>query len=178
MSQIFENLPVNVAELPELTPTDLQPIDKRYLKVLLIMQSIIFTLLTVGGAAIVYFSPDIEPTLLHFTYACAPTLVLWGLSAALTLKGFKKKKYALRERDLLYTKGLIWSVRTSIPFNRIQHAEVKQGPLDRIFKLHSIKIYTAGGSQSDLSIPGLPEETALRIKEFVLGKTAEDGAIE
>lgn len=178
MTQIFENLPVNVNELPELAPTDLQPIDKRYLKVLLIMQTIIFLLLAIGGAAIVYFSPEIEPILLHFSYACGPVLLLWAISALLAVKGFKKKKYALREKDLLYTKGLIWSVRTSIPFNRIQHAEVKQGPLDRIFKLHSIKIYTAGGSQSDLSIPGLPEETALRIKEFVLGKTAEDGATE
>lgn len=81
----------------------------------------------------------------------------------------------MREKDIIYTKGLLWQTRTSIPFNRIQHAEVKQGPIERMFSLHSLKVFTAGGDSSDLVIPGLEEENASRIKEYIMGKTALDG---
>ena len=82
----------------------------------------------------------------------------------------------MREKDIMYTKGLLWATRTSIPFNRIQHVEIKQGPFERIFKLNSLKVFTAGGQTGDLVIPGLNEENALQIKEFILGKAAIEGS--
>ena len=102
-------------------------------------------------------------------------VVLAAINITITILGFKKKQYALRQRDIIYTKGLIWSMRTTVPFNRIQHAELKQGPIERIYKINSLKLFTAGGQSSDLVIPGLPDKEALSMKDFVLKKTEEDG---
>lgn len=43
-----------------------------------------------------------------------------------------------------------------------------------MYSLYSLKIYTAGGHSSDLVIPGLAEDKAQGLKEFILKKTAED----
>jgi membrane protein YdbS with pleckstrin-like domain len=149
-------------------------IDKKYLRVSLIASITLWLILIIGYLAIAYFS-DMEKTPLNYLAGPAGFIVLGTLNIIVTILGFKKKKYALRQRDILYTKGLLWHVRTSIPFNRIQHAELKQGPLERLYGLHSLKVYTAGGQSSDLVIPGLQEETALSVKDFILGKTASDG---
>ncbi len=60
----------------------------------------------------------------------------------------------------------------TIPFNRIQHTEISRGPIERKYELSTLKIYTAGGSTSDLSIPGLEAEEAEQLKEFVAKKAA------
>ena len=44
-----------------------------------------------------------------------------------------------------------------------------------MFDLHTLQVFTAGGSNSDLSIPGLKADTAARIKEFIIKKTAAEG---
>lgn len=174
MTSIFENLPVDADELPKLAQVDFHPIEKKYLRVSLIISTIFWTILLIGWLALSLFS-DLKDEPLALPIGVGVVVLLAALSMTITVKGFKKKKYALRQRDIIYTKGLLWRVRTSIPFNRIQHAELKQGPLDRMYGLHSLKIYTAGGQSSDLVIPGLLEKKALSIKDFILGKTAQDG---
>lgn len=174
MTSIFENLPVDAESLPKVEDIVFRSIEKKYLRVSLIASGIFWFVLIAGYLAIVHFS-EMEKILLNYLAGSGGIVVLGTLNFIVTILGFKKKKYALRQRDILYTKGLLWHVRTSIPFNRIQHAELKQGPLERMYGLHSLKIYTAGGQTSDLVIPGLKEETALAIKDFILGKTAADG---
>jgi uncharacterized protein len=42
-----------------------------------------------------------------------------------------------------------------------------QGPIGKTFNISALKIYTAGGSSSDLTIGGLPPEEAQRLKDFI-----------
>ncbi len=175
MNESFQNLSVNPDELPSVKATAFNSIEKDYLKVSLISSGLFFLILLVGAFCIIFFNDDIEGTLQVYAISLGAIALLWIFNISYMVKAFPRKQYALRERDVIYTKGLLWWERTSIPFNRIQHAELKQGPLDRLFKLHSLKIFTAGGQSSDLVIPGLREETASKLKEFVLGKTALDG---
>ena len=175
MNDPFKNLPVSVDALPELTPNDFNSIEKAYLRVSLISNSIFFTILLIIGICIIFFNEGLNKDLLTYGIIIGSIGFIWLSNVIYVSRAFPKKQYALRERDIIYTKGLIWFTRTSIPFNRIQHVEVKQGPFERIFKLNSLKIFTAGGHTSDLVIPGLKEEKALQLKEYILGKTAADG---
>lgn len=98
---------------------------------------------------------------------------LWGLlflvSLFLTRLKYNLKGYALRAHDIVYRRGLIFRSLTTIPFSRLQHCEIQEGPIERIFGLNTLLVYTAGGSGSDLSIPGLPPEDAKRLRDFILG---------
>ena len=174
MTTIFDNLPIDAEALPKVEKVDFKPIEKKYLNVSLITSTLLWLVLIVGYLAIAHFS-EMEKTLVAYLSGSGGFLLLGLINITFIVLGFKKKKYALRQRDIIYTKGLLWHTRTSIPFNRIQHAELKQGPLERMYGLHSSKVYTAGGQSSDLVIPGLKEETALAIKDFILGKTTSDG---
>lgn len=176
MTDTFDNLSVSPADLPQVQEAEFHHIEKGYLKVTLLSNGIFFLLLFVGAFCLVFFSDDFKGSIIEYSIAVGGVMLLWTLNTIVVLKAFSKKQYALRDKDIIYTKGLLWSVRTSVPFNRIQHAELKQGPIERLFKLHSLKIFTAGGQSSDLVIPGLPEDTANRLKEFILGKTALDGS--
>ncbi|NVK83124.1 MAG: PH domain-containing protein [Cytophagia bacterium] len=175
MIDTFQNLSIDLTSLPEVTQSEFNQIERKYLRVSLISRSILFFLMLVAAILIVSLSDEIEKGLFEFGVSSGPILLLWSFSIFYAIKAFPKKKYSLREKDIIYSKGLLWQTRTAIPFNRIQHAEVKQGPIERIFKLHSLKVYTAGGESSDLVIPGLSEENAGKIKEFIMGKTALDG---
>lgn len=174
MNELFENIPVNISELPDVAKSEYHGIEKAYLTVTRISNSILFSVLIIGAFCIIFFNDDINNIPLNYAISIGPLMLFWILSLLFVSKAFPKKKYSLREKDIIYTKGLLWNTRTSIPFNRIQHAEVKQGPIDRMFKLHSLKVFTAGGDSSDLVIPGLSEEKANKIKEFIMGKTALD----
>jgi uncharacterized protein len=75
---------------------------------------------------------------------------------------YRRWRYELRPRDLSLSRGALWQVRTMIPFDRIQFVESRRGPLDRIFGLNVLVVYTAAGRAAH--IPGLstPQAEALR----------------
>jgi len=81
--------------------------------------------------------------------------------------------YALREKHISFTSGWLWKRMTTIPFNRVQHCDIRQTLLDRKFGLSKLTIYTAGGQNTDLMIPGLLPETAERLKSFILRSTEQ-----
>lgn len=87
---------------------------------------------------------------------------------------YQFKSYGLRGHDVSYRNGIIFRNLTALPFNRVQHCEIAQGPVDRYFELATLKIFTAGGSNSDLQIPGLYKSNAEAIKSFILRKTDLD----
>lgn len=176
MTNTFQNLSVNLDELPEVKSSEFHGIEKKYLSVSQISSSILFAVLIIAAFCIIFFSDEIHSGFFEFGVSIGPLVILWLLRLYYLSRAFPRKKYSLREKDIIYSRGLLWQTRTAIPFNRIQHAEVKQGPIERIFKLHSLKVYTAGGESSDLVIPGLSEEHATRIKEYIMGKTSLDGS--
>ena len=89
-------------------------------------------------------------------------------------KAFTFKGYAFRQKDISYKTGWLWRSITTVPFNRVQHCEVSQGVMDRYFGLAKLKIFTAGGSSSDVVVPGLRLDQATDLKDFILEKIKED----
>lgn len=174
MKESFENLVIDLDQLPTLQEEDYSNIEPAYKKATLLSWGILFMILLIGPPIGIYFGDDAGQGPLTYLIAIGSVLFLWIINFIWVNKAFKKKKYSLRQKDLIYCKGLLWTKRTTIPFNRIQHAEVKQGPIERVFKLHNLKVFTAGGSSSDLSIPGLTEDKAGKLKEFILNKIEED----
>ena len=99
-------------------------------------------------------------------------VVLFVWRSVLVILGFPKKGYLLREHDVSYRSGLLFYKLTTIPFNRIQHVEVSQNIVEKVIGLSRVKIFTAGGSVSDLSIPGLLPDKAHQIESFLLSKVS------
>ena len=168
----FTNSILLPENLPETAPEDFNRLDKRYLKIISIRIAIFAILLTGGLISFLLLSDEIIPGLI-LAAIISVIIVLILFSFIISLLGFPKKGYLLRERDISYKTGLIYYKQISVPFNRVQHVEVSQGVLEKIFKLSSIKIYSAGGSTSDLSIPGLAISDAQKLKAFISEKISQ-----
>lgn len=69
----------------------------------------------------------------------------------------KRWRYEIREEEIDLLRGVIFVKRTVIPMVRIQHVDMKRGPLMRKYGLASITFSTAAGGHE---IPGLDLETA------------------
>jgi membrane protein YdbS with pleckstrin-like domain len=85
-------------------------------------------------------------------------------------KSFPYRKFAVREKDVIYEKGWILRTTTICPFNRIQNCSVQSGPWERKFKLASLLVYTAGTQGADVRIPGLQQDEAEQLRHFILDK--------
>lgn len=83
-------------------------------------------------------------------------------------------QYLLRDLDMNMRKGCWWRTTISLGVNRIQHMEVTQGPIERWLGLSKLALYTAGGHQSDLKLPGLETAEAKKLKAQLLKQVAHE----
>ena len=142
------------------------------MRILVLQNLILFLLLSGALATFLLLTKEKPPIFITLSISLVIVLaVAWSL--AITILGFPKKGYLVREKDVSFQKGLITYKLTTVPFNRIQHVEVNQGILAKMYGLSSVKIYTAGGTASDLSIPGLPVNNAQKLKAFLSEKISE-----
>lgn len=156
---MFSNNQINIDELPKVETLDFKPIAKSYFKIILF--NLIITFTSVIAVLFVLRALILEGEYPKVFWSVIALLVfLFFISLGLNKLGFKTRKYALREKDITYTHGYISNSTTTLPFNRIQHLEISRSFLARKLGLSTLKIYSAGESGGDLSIKGLPKDTA------------------
>lgn len=170
---IFTNVQQNIEELPSLKNVNYFPLERKYMFILLINSFTVFILIL---ATLIYMWTAIDKAIFqnNFQWILVGILIVFIVYFFFIGKAFGYKAYAFREKDITYKTGWLWRSLTTVPFNRVQHCEVSQGILDRYFGLAKLKIYTAGGSSSDVSIPGLYLNQATDLKDFILEKIKED----
>jgi membrane protein YdbS with pleckstrin-like domain len=164
---MMNNNPILAAGLPSVKEADFQKHPKRFLNKNLIAKGVLFIPLFVA-VVLSFFVIQEKPWV--WKVALAVWLFSFLLSVFLSYKGYFVKGFVLREHDITYKKGWVFHSQITVPFNRIQHTEINHGPIDRLFKLCELDIFTAGGSASDLSIDGLDPEDAAKLKEYISGK--------
>ena len=168
----FENQEIDTSSLPNIAETTFQKLSKNYVSVRYIGNTIFFLLL-LGGLFSIYIETSIIEDYPTLWYGLLAFWCFWLITSFLLVKlGYDIRGYVLREKDIIHRKGVLFKSTTTIPFNRVQHCEISQGPIQRLFNLHTLEIFTAGGGKSDLAIPGLEGDTAQQIKEFIVKKTA------
>lgn len=167
--EIFTNETIDTNHLPRYEEVPFTPLHAKYKSVVLLNVSI-FTCVTLVGAVIyASFNHDVvTPTI--WTYISIGLLVLLGLVYFFALLGLKKKGFAFRNHDVLYRSGIIATSTMVIPYNRIQHVALHEGLISRYFGLAKVEIFTAGGSASDIKIPGIATAQAEDIKQLLMGK--------
>ena len=171
---IFENSQIPVSELPHVEDIDFQQLAPAYRTVELVATGLLFSFLFFGWLMFYLFNrlPETWPA----WAALGLWAVLFSLSLYLSWKRWAVAGYALREHDIIHKHGVFFRTVTTIPFNRMQHCEISRGPVENAFGLATLRVFTAGGSSSDLSIEGLPVEEAQRVKEFITQKIGEQAA--
>ncbi len=94
--------------------------------------------------------------------------LLWCLLEAYEYGANKRLGYCLREQDITMFKGWLFRKISTQPICRIQHIEVKQGPVDRKSGLAKLHVFSAGDLTQTFIIPGLEKEKAEFIRNTIL----------
>lgn len=165
---MFENNTLELDEIPQYQQVDYTYLHKDYVKILWMNAGItLFTGIVVSVA--IYFSfEEVEKF-----YFIIGILFLLSYIALFPLFAYKKKKYAFRQHDALYTSGLIFKATHIVPYIRLQHVVIKQGWYAKRLGLAVLQLHTAANDNVDVSIPGLTLEDAERWKSFLLNRLQE-----
>lgn len=108
--------------------------------------------------------------------APAGAAFLLGLFLVLFLPRRRYRAWGFREEeDELLIAGGIWvRTRIVIPYGRVQHIDIAQGPLERMLGLGTLIVHTAGTRGASVPLPGLAQEEAARLRDLIRGRIRED----
>ncbi|HEX6914767.1 MAG TPA: PH domain-containing protein [Chitinophagaceae bacterium] len=162
----FQNLQVNWENIPKSGSAELKPIEKEYLKVLYISWGILYAILFMAVIAVLLLVGDVDTSWWILTMAGIAAVAI--VNFIIGTGSFRRKGFAVREKDILYRTGWIFQKLHIVPFNRVQHCVVQSGPIGRRFGLASLSIYTAASNINDIAIHGLKNEDAESLKAWIL----------
>lgn len=97
----------------------------------------------------------------------APIGGLLGLAfgAWLGLKQYRHTFWRLDAEGLAVRRGRLWQRETRVPATRVQHLDLKRGPLQRGRNLATLVVHTAGTKHSAVSVPNLDGDDAERLRD-------------
>lgn len=165
----FTNETIDLDLLPKFEEVSFSQLNKNYIKVVYINIAIVLLIIAVGIGVLMYFNEDLQENSVYSIFGISYLIFALVLFFS-SVSSVKRRAYAVREKDILYKRGLLSTTTTIMPFNRIQHVAMHEGAFSRIYSLAQLQIYTAGGSTSDIKISGIEKEKAESIKELLMQK--------
>jgi membrane protein YdbS with pleckstrin-like domain len=163
----FSNETIDTAALPKFEETQLTPLHRDYKKILFFNIGLVFFTIAVAAGLAIYF---VEGTKDYWLPIVIGYIIIAAVTIIVTLISFRNKGFAFRNHDVIYRSGAIVLETTIIPYNRVQHVTLHEGILSRRLGLATIEIFTAGGINSDITVPGIEKEHAEKIKQLLVGK--------
>ncbi|WP_254906680.1 PH domain-containing protein [Flavobacterium sp. FPG59] len=167
--QNFSNEIIDTDLLPKYEEVIFTKLHPKYIFVVAIKLAILIITLIAAPFIYLYFEPDGFSGRISFLLGLISPFVLLFI-VLFALLSFRKKGFAFREHDVLYRYGVLATNTIIIPYNRVQHVALHEGFIPGFFGLAEIEIFTAGGSSSDIQIPGIEKEQAENIKQLLMVK--------
>lgn len=87
---------------------------------------------------------------------------------------FERWGYQLLPDRLRVARGYWFRVDTVVPFVRVQHIDVSQGPLERLFGVSTLTVHTAGTHNSVVDLPGLTPDDAAAMRDAIRAQIKSD----
>ena len=103
----------------------------------------------------------------EWSFGWIPPIVVGAVSilmVALTPRRVRAIGYALRDDDLVFRRGIMWTRVVAVPYGRMQLVDINRGPLARAVGLSELKLVTAAAA-TGVTIPGLPEVAAEELRD-------------
>jgi len=167
MQDPFINDAIDTAHLPKFEDVVLTPLHGSYLKIIGFNIALVFGIIAIAAGLGFYFLDELQPY--RITISILYIIVVL-FTTFLSVLSFRNRGFAFRTHDVIYRSGAIATTTTIIPYNRVQHVAVHEGLISRKLGLAAVEVFTAGGNNSDIQIPGIEKEHAEKIKHLLMGK--------
>lgn len=140
----------------------LTPLDPDYVSVMRIVSGIMALILIIG-AGVMEFAQ-----LLPMGMVITPVILIaayWVM--VIPQRRYNRWGYSAGGDRLRIVSGYLFYSDTIVPYGRIQHMDVDQGPIERHYALATFSAHTAGTHGSTIVLPGLPHADALALRERI-----------
>lgn len=87
--------------------------------------------------------------------AASGLLIGFAVGAWWGLKQYRHTYWRLDACGLALRRGRLWQRETRVPTTRVQHLDLKRGPLQRRRNLATLVVHTAGTRNSAVTVPNL-----------------------
>ena len=141
---------------------ELTPLHPNYVK-LVRLGTLLFALPFVVGALIF----EIAGILPRGAFLAPVLLLAIWLIIRTPLRRYHARGFQMGEDRLRVVRGLIFRSDTVVPFGRVQHIDVHQGPIERGYGLATLVLHTAGNHNASVSLPGLGHDDAMAMREEI-----------
>lgn len=149
--------------LPEIS---LQPLERGQLNVMRLTGAIGFVVATIAAAIPSWALSHSWEWLPVWAAPLAVALAgVWSL--ALARRRWARWGWAWTGRELHVASGWLVQSHTIVPAARVQHIDVTQGPVQRMFGVATLVLHTAGTANSEVDLPGISRETAEEIRDAI-----------
>ena len=102
-------------------------------------------------------------------------VLLLALLGAFIGARLRHQRWKLDAEGLWLRQGRLWWKETRVPISRVQHVDLKHGPLERRAALATLVVHTAAVHLSGITVRGIPEADADVLRD-TLARQLEDGA--
>lgn len=131
-----------------------------------------------GAIVLGVFTAVVDRFLLDVGLWLAAVVIVVALACGIpySVARYRVWRFEIQADALVLERGVITRVETAVPYVRVQHVDTQRGPVERLFGLASVVVYTAGSRGADVTIPGLRPERASEIHDRlrVLAIESED----
>ena len=121
-------------------------------------------------------APWLESVLNVSRWLLAGTVAAVGIGFILVFPKRRWRGWGYREGEdeIEIRHGRLIRVRTMVPFGRVQHIDVAQGPIQRLYGLGTLILHTAGTNGASVPLPGLSMETAEAMRDRIRARIRQD----
>lgn len=144
----------------------LDPIDPAYTQVVRITAALNLIPLAIGASVVdVLVVPRIGGPFGLLSVAAW----LLAILAIVTIPARRVSRWGFKigGGQLRVARGWLFRTDTIVPFVRVQHIDVGQGPVERWFGLSHLVVHTSGTHNSTVTLPGLRADLAAAMRETI-----------
>lgn len=125
--------------------------------------ALLFLAIATAALAVPLFVADLG--LLRKFGAIVIVYVVAGALGAYIGARLRHQRWTLDDEGLTLRTGRVWWRETRVPASRVQHVDLKHGPLERRFRLATLVVHTAAVHLSGITVRGLDEADAQLLRD-------------
>ena len=99
-------------------------------------------------------------------------LLAWTLLAPPL--AYQRWRFSVDAELLRMRSGILFHEEKAIPISRLQHVDLLRGPIERLFGLATLVIWTAGNEGAAFRVQGLEAARAARLRDAILAARGDD----
>jgi len=111
---------------------------------------------------------------LSFALTGAVLVLIPAWTVWIARRRWLRTRWRLDDDGFGIRRGHMWRSDTRVPGSRVQHLDIRRGPLERAFGLSTLTVHTAGTRNSAVTVSGLDHAEAERLRDALAARAARD----